>query len=181
MTKTAVRDLRAFRISSFWFPSTFGICHSSFITDSSRPDESSDQFVVCVFCFGGPAHGTRDLDATPKERRLGSRIWRGCHGKHFRRTDDERARKIHDLAGWHFLRAYIWVVGFVRASGYWRRERVPTRAHETARSARNFSRLFPGSTFTRFFSSEFADSGFSGFFSGAHSASNSYAIIPAFR
>src|SRR4030095_9651722 len=108
------------------------VCVSRWFGDIPRPDESSDQFAVCVFCSGGPAYGARDLNATPKERRLGRRIWRRGHGKYFRRANDERSCEVHDLAGWHFLRAHIWVVGFVCASGYRRRERVPARADETA-------------------------------------------------
>ena len=81
--------------------------------------------IVGAFCSGGAAHGARDLDATSEERRLGRGIWRGGHGKHFRRANDERSCEVHDLAGWHFLRAHIRVVGFVCASGYWWGERVP--------------------------------------------------------
>src|ERR1044072_7655503 len=113
MTKTAVRYLRGFRISSFRLPSAFVIRHSSFMIDIPRPDESFDQFAVCAFCSGGPAHGPRDLDAAAKERRSGSGIWRCGHRKHFRCANDKRAREVHDLAGRYFLLAHSWVVGFV--------------------------------------------------------------------
>jgi hypothetical protein len=158
-----------------------GVCFSRRFSDISRPDESSDQPDVGVFCSGGPAHGARDLDATSEERRLGRGIWRGGHGKHFRRANDERSGEVHDLAGWHFLRAHIRVVGFVCASGYRWRERVPARADETASCSGNVSRASHGSIFTRFFSSEFAYSGVSRFFSGARGAANSDAVRLAFR
>jgi hypothetical protein len=174
-----ISRMRAFIQHRVSVPGAFASNSTSAII--ATPDESSDQFVVRVFCPGGTAHGARDPDATPKERRLGSRIRWGSDGKHFRRTDDERACEVHDLVSRHFLRAYIWVVCFVRTSRYWRGERVPTRAHETTSSSRNFSRLVHSSTFTRFFSSEFADSGFSCLFSGARGATNSDAIRPAFR
>ena len=147
----------------------------------ATPNESSDQSAIGVFCSGGFAHGARDLDATPKERRLGRGIWRGGHGEHFRRANDERAGEVHDLAGWHFLRAHVWVVGFVRASGGRRGQHVPARANETASYSGYFSRRGNTSGFARFFSSEFANSGVSCFFSGARGATNSDAIKRAFR
>jgi hypothetical protein len=159
----------------------FVIRHSLFNVHISRPDESSDQFAVGVFCSSRVAHGVCDLDATPKERRLGSGIWRGGHGKHFRRANDERTREVHDLAGWHFLRAHFGVVDFVCASGHRRGERVPARADETASCTGYFSRHGHDSTFARFFSSEFANSGVSCFFSGARGATNSDAVRPTFR
>src|SRR5206468_12842142 len=132
--------------------------HWSFIVDISRPDGSSDQSAVGVFCSGGPAHGTRDLDATPKERRLGSGIWRGGHGEHFRCANDERSGKVHDLAGCHFLRAHVWVVGCVCASGHRRGERDPARADETASWYGHFPRPGNTSELHGLFSHEFANS-----------------------
>jgi hypothetical protein len=162
--------------------SSFVIRHSSFNVHIFRPDESADQPAVGTFCSGGPGHGARDLDATPKERRFGRGIWGGGYGKHFRRANDERAGEVYDLASWHFLRAHVWVVGFVCASGYWWGERVPARADETAScSGYYFSRPGNPSGFARFFSSEFADSGVSCFFSGARGATNSDAVRAAFR
>ncbi len=163
------------------FVASFVIRLSSFSVHISRPDESSDQSAIGVFRSGGPAHGARDLDATPKERRLGSGVWRGGHGEHFRRANDERAGEVYDLAGWHFLRAHVWVVGFVCTSWHRRGERVPARADETASCSGNFPRTIHGSIFTRFFSSEFAHSGVSRFFSGARGATNSDAVTLAFR
>ena len=162
-------------------PSSFVIRHSSFSVDISRPDESSDQPVPGLFCFGGPAHGARDSDATPEERRPGRRIWGGRHGKHFRRANDQRACEVYHLAGRHFFRAHPWVVDFVCASGHRRGERVPACVNETAGFAGNFSRTSHGSAFTRFFSGEFANSGISCFFSGARGATNSDAVRLAFR
>jgi hypothetical protein len=159
----------------------FVIRHSSFRVHIFRPDESADQPAVGTFCSGGPAHGARDLDATSKERRLGSGIWRGGYGKHFRRANDERAGEVYGLASWDFLRAYVGVVGFICASGHRRGERVPARADETASCSGNFSRTIHGSIFTGFFSSEFAHSGVSRFFSGARGATNSDAVTLAFR
>lgn len=158
-----------------------GVCFPRLFSDISSPDESSDQPAVCVFRSGGTAHGARDLDATSKERRPGRRIWRGGHGKHFRRANDERSCEVHDLAGCYFLCAHIWVVGFVCASGYRRGERVPARADETATCSSYFSRTSQSSIFTRFFSSEFAHSGVSCFFPGARGATNGDAVRLAFR
>src|SRR4029077_19533513 len=158
------------------FVASFDI--QSFSVHISRPDESSDQSAIGVFRSGGPAHGARDLDATPKERRLGSGVWRGGHGEHFRRANDERAGEVYDLAGWHFLRAYVGVVGFVRASGHRRGERIPARADETASCSGYFSPRGDPSGFARFFSSEFANSGVSCFFSGVRRATNSDAVRP---
>jgi hypothetical protein len=159
----------------------FVVRHSSFNGHISRPDESSDQSAVGVFCSSGAAHGARDLDATPKERRLGSGIWRGGNGKHFRRANDERAGEVYDLAGWRFLRAHVWVVGFVCAPGYGWGQRVPARADETASYTGYFSRHGHDSTFPRFFSSKFANSGFACFFPCASGATNSEAVRPAFH
>ena len=155
--------------------------HSTFSGDTSRPDESSDQPAVSVFCSGRLAHDARDLDATPKERRLGSGIWRSGHGKHFRRSNDERAGEVYGLASWRFLRSYIGVVGFVCASGHRRGQRVPARADETASCSGYFSRPGNTSSFARFFSSKFANSGVSCFISGARGATHSDAVRPAFH
>ena len=147
----------------------------------ATPNESSDQSAIGVFCSGGFAHGARDLDATPKERRLGRRIWWSGHGEHLRRANDERTGKVYDLAGWHFFRADVWIVDFVCASGHGRRERVPARADETASCSGYFSRAGDTSGFASFFSSEFTNSGVSCFFFGARGAANTDAIRPAFR
>lgn len=160
--------------------SSRGICHSSFNGDIARPDESSDQPAVGIFCFGRAAHGARDSDATPKKRGLGRRIWRGGHGKHFRCANDQCAGEVYDLASWHFFRAYVWFIGVVRASRRRWRERVPARVDETASCTRKFSCAGHCSPVTRFVSSQSSSSGFSCFFPGARCATNSEAVAPAF-
>lgn len=152
------------------------VCFSLLFRDIPRPDESSDQFAVCVFRSSGTAHGVRDLNATPKERRLGSGIWRSGHGKHLWRTNDQRAGEVHDVAGRHFLRAHVRVVGFVRPSGYRRGERVPARANETAACFGYFSRSGNAESFAGFFTSKFTSSGVSRFFPGARGTTNSDAV-----
>src|SRR5437660_10845042 len=159
---------------------TLGVCFYFGLRDIPCSNEPPDQSAVGVFCSGGAAHGARDLDATPKERRLGRGSWRGRHGEHFRRANVERVGEFHDLAGWHCLRPHVWVVGFVCASGHRRGERVPARADETASCSSYLSRRGNTSDFARFFSSEFANSGVSCFFSGASGATNSDAVKPAF-
>ena len=146
----------------------------------ATPNESSDQSAIGVFCSGGFAHGPRDLDATPKERRLGCRIWWSGHGEHLRRANDERTGKVYDLAGWHFFRANVWFVDFVCTSGHRWRERVPERADEAASCTGNFPCPGHGSTVARLFSREFANSGISCFFPSSVGATNNVSVRPAF-
>src|ERR1700757_4984142 len=80
-------ELNAGRLALGVGRSALGVCFSRLFRDISRPNESSDQPVVGVFCSGGPAHGARDLDATSKERRPGCSVWRGGAREHFRRTN----------------------------------------------------------------------------------------------
>ncbi len=91
-------------------PSSLVICHSSFTSDISRPDESSDQPVAGIFRFRVGAHGAGYPDATAKERGSGGGIWRRGHGKYLWRANDQRPGEVHHMAGRHFFRADICLV-----------------------------------------------------------------------
>ena len=58
----------------------------------------------------GAAHGARNSDATPEKRRLGRGVWRGGHGKHFRRANHQRFGEVHLVARRYFLRAHLCII-----------------------------------------------------------------------
>jgi len=59
---------------------------------------------------GGAAHGARNSDATSQKRRLGRGVWRGGHGKHFRRANHQRIGEVHLVARRYFLRAHLCII-----------------------------------------------------------------------
>lgn len=69
------------------------------VDDIGRPDDPFDQHPARDLRLRRAAHGPCDLDATSKKRGLGRSFWWGRDGKHFRRTNDKRAHKDHELAG----------------------------------------------------------------------------------
>ena len=88
MTKPRVAAFALFSDSSFGLPWSFGIRHSSFSVDISRPNEPSDYCAASALRARIRAHGAGDPDAAAKKRRLGCGIWRRGDGKYLRRADD---------------------------------------------------------------------------------------------
>ena len=95
--------------------SMFGVCFCASRSHISRPDEFADQSVSGVVRAGVAGHDAGDPDATAQERRARRGFWRRGYGKYLRRTNDERAGEIYDLAGRHFLRAHTGIVHPLRA------------------------------------------------------------------
>ena len=91
------------------------VCFCRGFRHISRPDEFADQSLPGAVCALLAADGAGDPDATAEKRRARRGFWRRGYGKYLRRTNDERACEIYDLAGRHFLRAHTGIVHPLRA------------------------------------------------------------------